>query len=368
MTALACAAFLAAAVVPAALADRPGLPVDANAYWHGAVAARDGRTPYERTCYVYPPPLALALAPAADLDPATFRVAWTLLLGLAAVGLAVSAAALTGLGGTPWGLLAPAFLASETVRFGIEQGNVSVLVAALLAFAGLSLRRAPAVAGAAIAAATALKVTPAVALVFLAVAGWRRRDRHLRVAAAWGAALVLACGLLPWTSEFLAALAEGKLVSVRAAAGSNFAPAAWLDGIGLVVPDLAWPAVAAFFAALLGWRRRGGYLADWAVVHLLVILASPVVWSHFLALALVPALALAAIAIDPRAWPGPPGRARRALVACLAAALLLASSRVELFYDRSWAGRHLAPLVPVALLAVAAAVLARRRGNGPPLV
>jgi hypothetical protein len=195
---------------------------DEYAYWLAGSRLASGASPYDLGAapntpyaYWYPPPLAQVLAPLTSFISAdAFSVLWTVLL----------LACLWWLAGRDV-LVALALIAFLPVAVELRVRNVHLVLAVL---AVLALRRSPLL----WVPATAVKITPILALPYLAAAGrWRAA---VLVTVAGGAVLAVSYVLAPWAWQSfidvvgLRAGAEGGSVlpipfAVRFAAGAALA-------------------------------------------------------------------------------------------------------------------------------------------------
>ena len=178
-------------------------------------------------------------------------------------------------------------------------GNVHLLLVALLTGAWLGLRRGDAlgdgVAGIALGAATLIKLFPAIFLVWLAVRGrWGP--------AIWGVtgAILLALlsvpitGTQPWVDYPLVLSHLGPPVQTDAA----LAPTIWLAPLlGFGVARLAVTLVGLALVVLVAIRldERRGY----AVAAVLALLMTPALWTHYLAVLVIPLVLAIACGVAP---------------------------------------------------------------------
>jgi Glycosyltransferase family 87 len=183
-------------------------PNDEYAYWLAGARLAAGVSPYDigaapntPFAYWYPPPLAQVLAPLTGLISAdAFSVAWTILLLGCLWWLA---------GRNP--ITALALIAFLPLAVELRVRNVHLVLAVL---AVLALRRAPLF----WVPATALKITPVLALAYLAAAG--RWKAALAVAAVGAAVLGVSYLLAPWAWQSFV-----DVVGVRAGAeGGSVVP------------------------------------------------------------------------------------------------------------------------------------------------
>ena len=289
---------------------------DFSAYWTAAsnllnglpIYAVDQLTgpyaPQRQFLYLYPPPLAAAVTPLASLVPGDYRVAawaWAA-LGFLIVATSVFAVARSlGLvervrsatGHGPWILLVAAFgfppVVSELVL-----GNVHILLLGLLSVAWLGVRRGDRTgerwAGIAVGLAAAVKVFPALVILWFLLTGRRR-------AAAWSvigglAAVVVTLpitGIQPWL-DFPAALLN---LSAPSDTTDTLAPTVWLASfVGFSFARLVVTVVALI---LLAWSaRRLPTRPSFALAVLLSLLIAPALYHHYLAITVLPFMLLLA--------------------------------------------------------------------------
>jgi alpha-1,2-mannosyltransferase len=205
-------------------------------------------------------------------------------------------------GFSPWFAVAvavPAVLATEPIRETLGQGQLNMFIFALVLADVVALRHGRAWCGVGIGLATALKLTPALFIVFLVLIG-RRRAAAVATGTALGATL-LGFVIDPdaswqyWTSTLWDTSRVGRLVNP------------WNQSIlGLLAhvsdparPDrLLWVLLAAAVAVLGLVRavrvyRRGDDLAAVTLAGLTACLVSPISWVHHLYW-IVPAVVLLA--------------------------------------------------------------------------
>lgn len=229
---------------------RWAVPSDEFAYWQAAQRLVAGQPLYDPNAvpgtpyaYWYPPPLAQMLAPLTLVLPdGAFVAAWTLLL-LGCLWFLGSGSPLTALA-----LMAYPFVAVE-----LWFRNVHLLLAVLVV---LALRRSPLF----WIAATAIKVTPILGVVYLAAAGrWRAA---IKVAAVGAVVLAASASVSPavWL-EFVTVVGR-----MGGTSGSSLLP----------VPYPVRLAVALGFAIVAG--RVGGLRGEVLLV-IALILGNPTLWA-----------------------------------------------------------------------------------------
>ncbi len=291
---------------------------DFSAYWAAAERLNSGGSlytaaqlagpyaPQAQFLYLYPPPLAGLLRPIAALLPIDYRAAaW----GWAVLGAAIVVVAVLALwrterlgerfellrGGGRWLLVAAAFAFPPLVGE-LVLGNVHILLLGLLTLAWIGLRRRDErgqwVAGVAVGIAAAIKVLPALLLVwFLVTRRYRAAGGVLVGAAAMSLLSLPLTGTQPWL-DFPTVLAN---LSAPSDTTDTLAPTVWLgDLVGFtearVLVTLAGLAILVVTAA-----RRTHEAASFAIAVVIAILVAPAVYHHYLALLVLPfVLALSA--------------------------------------------------------------------------
>jgi alpha-1,2-mannosyltransferase len=266
-------------------------------------------------------------------------------------------------------------LTSRYVISNFEHLQVNVLIF-LLALGGLALlSRGRTLPGAlALGAAGALKVMPALFVVYLA---WRRRWRDAAWTAAAGIVLTLSPALVygptrlldyfrGWASALDAGWNVGKMNL------SVFAMWDRIVGHGLVpfavagfdsLPRSGSPTVAALLAlslllaaGLAWWSFRAGNaddpraeLAEWSVVFLIAALFGTVAWKAYLMVLLLPNALLLAVWQDPDAEPA----LRRLSMGAVLSAFVLGVLTTDGVWGRGLAGRlEMGSIVTAAALAM----------------
>ena len=289
---------------------------DFSAYWTAASNLLHGLpiyiadqltgpyAPQRQFLYLYPPPLAGAVTPFAALIPGDYRVAawaWaalgflivaTSVLAVArSLGLPERVRSATGHG--PWILLVAA-LCFPPVVSELVLGNVHVLLLGLLSVAWLGVRRGDGTglrwAGIAVGLAAAVKVFPALLILWFLLTGRRR-------AAVWSvigglAAVVVTLpitGIQPWL-DFPSALFN---LSAPSDTTDTLAPTVWLASfIGF---STARVVVTVAALGLLAWSaRRLPTRQSFALAVLLSLLIAPALYQHYLAITVLPFLLLLA--------------------------------------------------------------------------
>ena len=297
---------------------------DFSAYWAAAGRLVDGLSPYEphqlagayspqqQFLYLYPPPLAAAVTPLANLFPSDYRAAawiWT------SIGALILAAAVLALwrserlgdrypmlaGGGRWLLLAAAFAVPPVIGE-LVLGNVHLILLGLLTAAWIGIRRGDArgewLAGLAVGAATLIKVFPGVLIVwFVLTRRYRAAAASVAAAAALAVLALPLTGIEPWL-QYPTVLANlGPPVDTR----DTLAPTVWLsEAIGF---PFARAVVTVVGLVIVGWasRRRprnalaadapdAGTARSFAVAATVSILIAPALYHHYLALLVLPML------------------------------------------------------------------------------
>jgi Glycosyltransferase family 87 len=338
--------------------------------------ARESDEPQRVTGFIYPPPFAALFLPLTRLPFTWVRFVWCLAMGLVALRCWHTAGVLiAGTRAPPPRWRAPlavlgALVSLRFVLSDLGHGQVNLLVIGLT-LEGLVLaeRRREGLAGACLALAVAIKLTPAVLIAGFGLAG---RWRLVGAAAAWGLVWLAAPALvLGWgTNLDLLARFVGPVTAHNAAAHALVANNASLPGLigrlglgvaspGQAAQRLVWsgdPQVVRVLslglAALVGGAtlvlarlRLAPGRAAWCAAHLaLMPLVSPVSWKPHLVALILPGF----LAARRLGTPGP-----RRLV--LGAGLLLLAGSSRLFVGRAlsdalllWGGVTLALALLVA--------------------
>ena len=348
---------------------------DDGVYYAAAASLLVGRLPYRDFVLLHPPGIMLALAPFAELARftsdrdamAVARVAW-LLVGALNAALAARVA---GVLGRAAALVAGLFAATwyhaafgERVPLLEPLGNLALLAALLLLVQRrLPERHAEALAGVALGLGACVKVWGVVPLAVVAVALMLTRGRRAAIRLALGAvgAGVVVCG------PFLLAAPKAMIRMLVLAQGGrdsngytvfNKPPfllgvAQYLRGQDRALVIAVTVVAVAILAAAAVLALRAPVARLWVallVVHTLVLLASPVYFSHYSAFLTVPiALVLGAAAgvwsqsLGARA----PGAVQVAVVGATVATLVALGigTAVQRFGTR-YPGSRLAAFVP----------------------
>ncbi|MFF5978817.1 glycosyltransferase 87 family protein [Streptomyces olindensis] len=259
-----------------------------DAWVHHGGRIYDYRVPGTTYGFTYPPFAAVAMLPMALLDLRT-AIAAALLLNLAA--LAVILRLLAGpdrrrLGWYGWALTACLLALFEPLRDTFSFGQVNLLLLALvLTDATLLATGRGRLAGVGIGLAAAIKLTPALFIGLLLVAG-RRRAAATATAVALGATALAArvdpdASRFYWTEALWDTDRVGRLGYV-----SNQSVQGILARLG--EPDRAvWAAAVLLILGVWAVRsRRAAVAGDWtaafALTGLAACLVSPITWVHHL--------------------------------------------------------------------------------------
>lgn len=324
---------------------------DLSAYWRAAQAVLDGALPYapfqlagsyspqQQFLYVYPPLLAVLVAPfAAVLDD--HRTANWLWAGLGASILALTVVLVARRQRLARGfdlvLLVAAAFAYAPVVSELIIGNVHLLILGLVAGAWLALGRRSAggdvAAGALVAVAALIKVFPALLILWFLLTG------RMRAAAA----SVVAMGLLVLATLPVAGLqAWLDYPTVLANLGPPteltdvLAPSVWLAGI--MPPLLAQALVTVAGVAAVVWAAcRRSEAVSFGVAVAVSVLIAPALYPHYLAILVLPMLI--ALRYAPSAgWVG---------LVWLSAM----GGGPEVFGDAAWIANRVVPLLGALLL------------------
>lgn len=264
--------------------------------------------PQAQYLYLYPPPLAAAIAPLAWLFPTDYRAAAWIWSALGAVVLAWSVLALARsealserfpvLEGCGRWLLVVAAFGFPPVIGELVLGNVHLLLLGLLTLSWLGVCRSGArgdlLAGVAVGVATVVKVFPGALLLWFLLT---RRYRAARAVLIGAGALVLVTlpftGIEPWT-QFPTVLAN---LSAPSDTTDTLAPTVWLAPyIGFLGARIVVTAAALLLLVLISIRARhdppsarpAAVSRSFAVAIVLSVLVAPALYHHYLALLVLP--------------------------------------------------------------------------------
>lgn len=282
---------------------------DLSAYWQAGQRVLDGASVYEpfqlagpyspqqQFLYVYPPFLAVAVAPLVALV-GDYRIANWLWAGLGAVLLVFSVVSVSRREGIARRgdllLLVAAAFAFAPVVSELNIGNVHFLILGLLAGAWLGVTkgtpRGEIGAGVLVGLAALIKVFPGVIIVWFILTGrWRAG------VAAVGAMVVLVIATVPFVG--IAPWLDYPTVLANLGPPTEFtdvlAPTVWLSA---VMPSLVAQAlVTALGLAVVAWTaRRRPAAISFAVAVTVSVLIAPALYPHYLVILVLPmVLALA---------------------------------------------------------------------------
>ena len=285
---------------------------DFSFYWTAAWQVLHGQPIYSATQlttpyapqgqqgFLYPPPFAVFVIPFAALSSSTWNpgyLAWIAFGSVIAVATIYAIWRAERLGehlevlrGAGWWLLVGALLALPEVITELINGNVHLLLFALLGVGWLGVRRGDArgdaLGGAAVGLAALIKLFPGVVILWLALT---RRWRA--VGWAVGAAVVASLVTLPVTG--LQAWLDYPSVLFNMAAPVDptwsVAPTTWLSpilGFQFARALVTIAGLAVVVAAAQRLDTRSGY----AVSVLVAVLVTPILWTHYVTVAALPLL------------------------------------------------------------------------------
>jgi len=272
--------------------------VDLDVYRNAGTSVLHGRDLYgylshppQRLPFTYPPLAALLAVPLAWFSFAAAGILWT--LGELACTVALTAVGFKPLlrrAGVWWplllGLLAGLLQLTLPLRDEIKFGQVDELLAVLVVVDCLWLRRTRA-GGVLVGVATAIKLTPAVFVVYLLVRGSRRAAAT--AAATFAACTLAAAVILPGDSHryWTDALFHTERLRSNAGTSNQSLRGMWLRALPghRTAVTVAWLLTATAVAVIGLWRARaaagrGDEVAAIALVGLTAVLVSPVSWIH----------------------------------------------------------------------------------------
>ena len=273
------------------------------------------------------------------------------------------------------GALALGLVAVWPLRENFVEGQINVPVAAGLVAYWYCLRLArPELAGAALAAAVALKP---LAGLFVLYALWRSQWRVLVSAAACLGVFALIGGALagPDGVRQYVAVAYPTHADLWPGYQDNaspqglftrlFGPNPWrrppypTPGLATALTLATWAIVVGLLLALLGRRPAGERLnVEFAALGATMLLVTPIIWPHYYVVLVAPLAILAGRMIERRAW--------RLLAVLALAILVLCVPRNELL-PRGLGNLHLPALLAVYALALVELRIARGATTAAPL-
>jgi alpha-1,2-mannosyltransferase len=266
---------------------------DAVDWWLDGNPLYSYAKPHSRYGFTYPPFAALLMTPLTAVSQPVAMVLVTVASGaVVVVGTWWLVAPVARRAGwTPWfavGLSIPVVYLLEPVRETIGEGNVNLFIAALVFADVIALRGGRGWAGVGIGLAAAVKLTPAVFVLYLLLT--RRWRPALTAVGTFLAATAAAFAVAPWTSvqywahEVWQTSRVGSLDSpnnqsvlgmlARLADPGRPSSVVWLLSAGGVLVLAMWRAVRAF--------AQGDELVGVTLTGLAGCLVSPISWSHHL--------------------------------------------------------------------------------------
>lgn len=325
-----------------------------------------------------PPPLTLLLAGVAWLPPAPAYAVWAMLQLTCLAGLLGALVRRASRGGFhAWRWVAIGLVLNSTaVWSNLHYSQVQLLVAMLIAAAYFDKRQGrPLQAVAAVAVAAGLKIYPAALLpwfVLSGAGGGREVARRTLVAAAVGLSILVVTGPGEWRSFATNGLATVQN-SVHGSTSNYSIQSAAMIVTGAVVgrplPGAVMFEVAALsrvaaagtlaLAYLLVWRLRLPPRRAIGLLCVAMIAASPVCWSHYLTLLILPVWLL---------WEELGGRrwtAASAAVAVLALACLYSELDAPVPLGELGLARSLLHFYPLVVMLTLAGLLALWRVPKP---
>jgi alpha-1,2-mannosyltransferase len=285
---------------------------DFSAYWLAGRHILDGQSIYAAAqlagpyapqlqyLYLYPPPLATIVAPLAGISPDSPNPAYIVWVATGALfaGAVLVAIVRDGHLGDRFPVLAGfgallfvgAAAALPPVIGEVINGNVHLWLLGLLGLGWLGIRRespkGDAIAGIAVGIGALIKLFPAFLILWFALTGrWRAAGWSIVGAAVVTVVTLPATGLQPWL-QF-----PSVLLNMTGPNDATFsiAPTTWLsDAFGFTPARLLVTAaglVTIAWAAHLSDSRRG-----YALAVLAALLMTPILWSHYLTVAVLPLL------------------------------------------------------------------------------
>jgi hypothetical protein len=236
------------------------------------------------TCnlYYYPPPFVALVLPFALLDPLAGTLAWIAFLTacyvLGCLAMPVKTEiklAIFMLGAVSWPFI-----------FGVRIGQVGPILFLLFALAWRRLDR-PEITGAAVALGTLVKLQPIVVLGWLIV---RRMWRGVASTIVVGAAVSLAVAVVGLGAWFdMIAVLRNLESAVDQPANLSLGAMGYQRGLSLAAAGaLQMVGMLAVLALVVLWGVRGSIEAGFLVAVIASQVVSPIVWSHYALVLLLP--------------------------------------------------------------------------------
>ncbi len=342
------------------LSSELGWGYDLSAYWHSARQLLDGGSAYasfqlagpyspqQHFLYVYPPFLAVLVAPLVAFLADDHAANWlwaaggALILTLSVVLVARRDRLVRGL---DLALLVGVMFAYAPVVSELIIGNVHLLILGLLAAAWLALGRGTArgelVAGACVAVAALIKVFPGVVILWFLLTGrYRAAAAAIVTMAVLALATVPVTGLQMWLDYPVVLANLGPPTELT----DVLAPTVWLSA---VMPSLAargLVTVVGIMVVVWAARRRPEPIS-FAVTVAVSVLIAPALYPHYLAILVLPLL-LALRHAPPLSW-----------VALVWLSAL--GGGPEVFGDATWIVNRAIPTIGAILLVVGLAWFGR---------
>lgn len=299
---------------------------DFSAYWAAAHRLIDGFSPYtaeqlagpyapqQQFLYLYPPPLAAAVTPLANLFPTDYRAAAWVWSAIGALLLVVSIRSLWSSeriaerypileGRGVWLLVAAAF-AFPPVVGELVMGNVHFLLLWLLTLAWLGIRRGDPGGrwrgGAMVGVAAMIKVFPGILLLWAFVWGSARAAIGILIGAGLTMLLTLpTTGKGPWY-DYPTVLAN---LSAPADTRDTLAPTVWLaEWLDFTLARIIVTAIGVAILVWSAWSLRQTKLGltfdqtqaakarSFGIAVTVSVLIAPALYHHYLALLVLPLL------------------------------------------------------------------------------
>lgn len=335
---------------------------DEISYARGARLAAEGRSPYSRGGYLYPPGPAVIGGAAIErfgLVPTLRAVRLLNQLGLVVVAWVAVSLLPLGLGGR-WLAAAAILCLSPSVRFGVAFGNLSLAVGGCIVLALALWTRRPPAGGGLFGISLAVKPLAPGALAVVAFhrgpSSARRRAVVVAVAAATAAACILP---FPWVGDMLRFASAGVEPLGRSASLHRIVFllgwTRWTAALSLVLlVPIIW---------LARWRELGTDEVT-ALALAATVTLTPVVWSHTLVLTLpLQTLAITRLWARRKQRVGTHPGYEAALVALGVAALQLAEGATGI--DDRPVPLQIVAALPPALAPMALAVYLIATGESP---